>query len=112
MLGFFCNKIFIPGIVVELLPGSLIIYHPLGNRVFGMAPLPAEVWIILAFFSVGLFPAKDLRKGFVSTRRDDSELFNMNDEQLLSAVDHEPVSRLNMASLFFLVGFTFLLEVC
>ncbi|MBI5057817.1 MAG: cation-transporting P-type ATPase [Nitrospirae bacterium] len=61
-LGFFSNKLVILGIAAEIILSALIIYHPWGNRIFGTAPLRADVWLLLIPFSIGLLLAEELRK--------------------------------------------------
>jgi len=64
-LGFFSNRLIILGIVVEVILSALIIYLPLGNRIFSTAPLGMEVWLLLIMFSVGLLFAEELRKFYI-----------------------------------------------
>ncbi|MBI4849952.1 MAG: cation-transporting P-type ATPase [Nitrospirae bacterium] len=61
-LGFFSNKLVILGTAAEIILSALIIYHPWGNRIFGTAPLRADVWLLLIPFSIGLLLAEELRK--------------------------------------------------
>jgi magnesium-transporting ATPase (P-type) len=61
-LGFLSNRLIVIGIVAEVLLSALIIYHPLGNKIFGTAPLGIDVWLILIPFSMGLLLAEELRK--------------------------------------------------
>jgi sodium/potassium-transporting ATPase subunit alpha len=67
-LGFFSNKLIIIGIAAEVLLSVFIIYHPLGNSIFGTAPLGLDVWLILIPFSIGLLLAEELRKIYVRRR--------------------------------------------
>jgi len=67
-LGFFSNKLIIIGIAAEVLLSVFIIYHPLGNSIFGTAPLGLDVWLILIPFSIGLLLAEELRKTYVRRR--------------------------------------------
>ena len=61
-VGFFSNKLIFAGILAELLLQIVIVYHPLGNRVFGTAPLPASFWLLLLPFSIILLAAEEVRK--------------------------------------------------
>ncbi len=61
-IGFFSNRLVILGIVAEVLLSAFIIYHPVGNRIFGTAPLDLNVWLLLIPFSIGLLFAEELRK--------------------------------------------------
>ncbi len=61
-LGFFSNKLVILGITAEIILSAFIIYHPLGNRIFGTAPLSINVWLLLIPFSIALLLAEELRK--------------------------------------------------
>jgi sodium/potassium-transporting ATPase subunit alpha len=64
-LGFLSNKLVVIGIVVEVILSAFIIYHPLGNKIFGTAPLGLDVWLILLPFSILLLSAEELRKLYV-----------------------------------------------
>lgn len=61
-LGFLSNPLIFFGIAVELIFLVFIVYHPIGNRIFATAPLPAMVWLILIPFSFLLFFAEEVRK--------------------------------------------------
>lgn len=63
-LGFLSNKLVIIGIVIEVLLPVFIVYHPLGNKIFGTAPLSFDVWLILIPFSIGLLAAEEIRKAY------------------------------------------------
>jgi sodium/potassium-transporting ATPase subunit alpha len=63
-LGFFSNRLILFGIATELILSVLIVYHPLGNKIFGTAPLELHVWLLLIPFSVGLLLAEELRKWY------------------------------------------------
>ena len=64
-LGFFSNRLVIIGIIAEVILSAFIVYHPLGNRIFGTAPLGLDVWLILIPFSILLLAAEELRKVYV-----------------------------------------------
>ena len=67
-LGFFSNPLIFFGILIELGFQLFIVYHPLGNRMFGTASLPATVWLVLIPFAVFLFVAEEIRKAIVRSR--------------------------------------------
>jgi len=67
-IGFFSNRLIFTGIVAELLLQLFIVYHPIGNRIFGTAPLPLSTWLILIPFSIGLLAAEELRKWYIRKR--------------------------------------------
>jgi magnesium-transporting ATPase (P-type) len=64
-LGFLSNKLVVIGIAVEVILSAFIIYHPLGNKIFGTAPLGLDVWLILVPFSALLLFAEEIRKAYV-----------------------------------------------
>ncbi len=64
-LGFFSNRWIVIGIVVEVVLSAFIIYHPVGNKIFGTAPVGLHVWLILIPFSIGLLMAEEVRKFYV-----------------------------------------------
>jgi sodium/potassium-transporting ATPase subunit alpha len=61
-LGFLSNRLVLFGIATEILLALLIVYHPWGNAVFGTAPLPWQIWLLLVPFSVALLLLEELRK--------------------------------------------------
>lgn len=67
-LGFFSNRLVIIGIIAEVILSAFIIYHPLGNRIFGTAPLSINVWLLLIPFVAGLMMAEELRKWLSSKK--------------------------------------------
>ncbi len=64
-LGIFSNRLVIAGIAFELALTAAIIYCPLGNRIFGTAPIGAEIWLMLIPFSLVLLFADEMRKRYV-----------------------------------------------
>lgn len=64
-IGFFSNRLIFGGIMVELILQLFIVYHPLGNRFFGTAPLAFHIWLVLIPFSIALLAAEELRKVYV-----------------------------------------------
>ncbi len=68
-LGFFSNPLIWVGLASEILLAGLIIYHPLGQEIFGTAALPAWVWLLLVPFAMALLLLEELRKLWVRRRR-------------------------------------------
>ena len=64
-LGFFSNRLIFGGILFEIILQLFIVYHPLGNKFFGTAPLAFHIWLVLVPFSLGLLAAEELRKVYV-----------------------------------------------
>jgi len=64
-LGFLSNRLLVIGVVFELLLSAIIIYSPIGNRIFGTAPINLGVWLFLIPFSIVLLLAEELRKVYV-----------------------------------------------
>jgi sodium/potassium-transporting ATPase subunit alpha len=64
-LGFLTNRLLIIGVVFELLLAAIIIYSPMGNRIFGTAPISLRIWLILIPFSIAVLIAEELRKFYV-----------------------------------------------
>ncbi|MDH4225958.1 MAG: HAD-IC family P-type ATPase, partial [Deltaproteobacteria bacterium] len=56
------NRLIWWGIVVEWGLLMLVLYTPLGNRLFGAAPLGAEVWWFIAPFPAAMLLAEEARK--------------------------------------------------
>jgi sodium/potassium-transporting ATPase subunit alpha len=61
-LGFLSNRLVLVGIAVEIAITALIIYTSIGNKLFGSAPLPWDVWLVLLPFAVLPFFADEIRK--------------------------------------------------
>ena len=61
-LGFLSNPFILWGIAVELALLALIVYTPLGNLIFGTAPLPLGAWGPLVLGATGLLFADEIRK--------------------------------------------------
>ena len=66
--GFFSNPLILWGIAFELGLAAAIIYTPLGNQVFGTAPLDAAVWLLLLPFALALLALEEARKWWVRHR--------------------------------------------
>jgi magnesium-transporting ATPase (P-type) len=63
--GLFSNPLIGAGILAELAIILLINYSPLGNQIFGTAPIAAEVWLFTLPFAAGLLVLDELRKWLV-----------------------------------------------
>ncbi len=61
-LGFFSNRLIILGIIIEIILTVFIIYQPVGNKIFGTAPLELKIWLVLIPFGIGLLLAEESRK--------------------------------------------------
>ena len=59
---FFENRLLLLGLGTEALLLVLIVYTPLGNALFGTAPLPADVWLFALPFALGLGVLEETRK--------------------------------------------------
>jgi sodium/potassium-transporting ATPase subunit alpha len=66
-IGLFSNRLILFGIAVELILSVFIIYHPLGNKIFGTAPLGFSVWLILIPFGIGLLLFEEIRKFYAKS---------------------------------------------
>jgi sodium/potassium-transporting ATPase subunit alpha len=63
-IGWATNRLIFLGIGVELLLQLFIVYHPLGNAIFGTAPLSPGTWLVLIPFAAALLLAEEIRKSF------------------------------------------------
>ena len=61
-LGLFSNRLILWGIASEILLALFIVYHPWGQRIFGTASLPLNIWLALIPFAVALLLAEEIRK--------------------------------------------------
>lgn len=61
-LGLFSNPLVLGGIATELVLAGFIIYTPVGNAIFGCAPIGADVWLFLVPFALLLLTADEIRK--------------------------------------------------
>ncbi|MBF8278665.1 MAG: Calcium-transporting ATPase, partial [candidate division NC10 bacterium] len=64
-LGLFTNRLLLCGVAVELGLLGLIVYHPVGHRIFGTAPFDGRFWWPLLVFAALLLLAEEARKGLV-----------------------------------------------
>ena len=61
-IGFLGNKLLIWGVTLEAIIIFLIDYTPLGNVIFGTAPIPASIWLLTIPFVLGMLILEELRK--------------------------------------------------
>ncbi|HMA39712.1 MAG TPA: cation-transporting P-type ATPase [Gemmatimonadales bacterium] len=61
-LGLLSNPLILGGILGEVLLILAIVYLPVGQRVFGTAPIPSAAWLVAAACAVGMFLLEELRK--------------------------------------------------
>lgn len=64
------NRLLLAGLATEALLLLAIVYTPWGNRLFGTAPLAADVWLYALPFALGLGMAEEVRKAFVRRMSD------------------------------------------
>jgi sodium/potassium-transporting ATPase subunit alpha len=62
-VGLFTNRLLLWGVAVELCILGLIVYHPVGHRIFGTAPFDGRFWWPLLIFAALLLLADEARKG-------------------------------------------------
>jgi sodium/potassium-transporting ATPase subunit alpha len=62
-LGLFTNRLLLWGVAVELGLLGLIVYHPVGHRIFRTAPFEGRFWWPLLVFAALLLLAEEARKG-------------------------------------------------
>jgi magnesium-transporting ATPase (P-type) len=70
------NRLIWYGIGFELVLLLLIAYTPLGNALFGTAPISIEVWLFIIPFGIGMLLVEELRKVMVRrmVRRNESKI--------------------------------------
>ena len=59
------NRLILAGVVVEIISLLLIVYTPWGNTLLETAPVPAELWLFLIPFAIGMVALEELRKWVV-----------------------------------------------
>jgi sodium/potassium-transporting ATPase subunit alpha len=59
---FLSNPLIFLGIATELILILLIVYTPLGNQLFGTAPIAGSVWLLALSLAFAMFIAEELRK--------------------------------------------------
>jgi calcium-translocating P-type ATPase len=60
--GVFGNKLILAGIAAEIAIILLIVYTPIGNAIFGTAPLEPAVWLFILPFAMAMISLEELRK--------------------------------------------------
>ncbi|MEW6584455.1 MAG: cation-transporting P-type ATPase [Nitrospirota bacterium] len=60
--GFLSNRLLMYGIIFEIALAAVIVYLPLGNRIFDTAPLPVGIWVLLIPFAVIIVATEEIRK--------------------------------------------------
>jgi sodium/potassium-transporting ATPase subunit alpha len=66
--GMFGNRLILWGIAFEAGLAAVIIYTPVGNRIFGTAPLDAGAWLFMLPFALALLALEEARKWWVRRR--------------------------------------------
>ncbi len=66
--GFFSNPLLLAGLVLELAILLLIIYTPLGNLLFGTAPVAAWIWVLVIPLAVLMGTLEEIRKAWLRKR--------------------------------------------
>jgi len=64
-IGFFTNRLLLMGIVFEIILQIVLVYTPVGQMLFALAPIPLSVWLFLVPFAILLFMAEEGRKMIV-----------------------------------------------
>ena len=64
-IGLLGNRLITAGIVAELVVILLIDYTPIGNDLFGTAPLPLWAWAVVMPFALAMLGLDEIRKGVV-----------------------------------------------
>ncbi len=65
----FGNRLLLAGLMAEGALLLAIVYTPWGNRLFGTAPLSADVWLYMLPFALLLGAAEELRKAWLRRKR-------------------------------------------
>jgi magnesium-transporting ATPase (P-type) len=68
-IGLLSNKLILAGIAVEIALILLIDYTPVGNAMFGTAPIPLAVWLFALPFAFGMLALEEIRKLFLRSQR-------------------------------------------
>ena len=66
--GFFSNRLILAAVAAEVALILLIVYTPMGNTIFGTAPIPLSTWLFILPFAVVMLVLEELRKWFVRGR--------------------------------------------
>jgi sodium/potassium-transporting ATPase subunit alpha len=75
-IGVFSNRLIFIGILLSIVLQVFIVYHPIGNKVFGTAPLGLDVWLVLLPFSAFLLFAEEMRKAITRRYRFKQSMIN------------------------------------
>ena len=67
-LGLHANPLLLWGLAFELTLIAAIVYLPVGNRLFGTAPLAPEAWLAMLPLAVGMVVLEEGRKAWVRRR--------------------------------------------
>jgi magnesium-transporting ATPase (P-type) len=66
--GLFSNPMIHAGLLLEVLLLVVLVYTPIGQRIFGTAPLDNAVWWFILPFAVGMLLLEELRKLWLRSR--------------------------------------------
>jgi sodium/potassium-transporting ATPase subunit alpha len=58
----FGNRLLLAGVALEILLMLAIVYTPLGNALFGTAPLEGDIWLLGGLLALGLAASEEIRK--------------------------------------------------
>lgn len=64
----FGNRLLLAGVALEILLMLAIVYTPLGNALFGTAPLDGDIWLLGGLLALGLAASEEIRK-FLARRQ-------------------------------------------
>ena len=64
-LGWLSNRMLLVGVAAEILIALALIYLPGLNSIFGLVPIPARLWPVLASFALGVYALDRIRKSVV-----------------------------------------------
>jgi calcium-translocating P-type ATPase len=63
--GILGNSLILWGVALEVVLALAINYTPLGNSLLETAPIPGELWLVIAAFAAGMLGMEELRKAVV-----------------------------------------------
>jgi sodium/potassium-transporting ATPase subunit alpha len=63
------NPLIWGGVIVEIALVALIAYTPLGNFIFGTAPIGAKAWLFILPFAAMMLVAEEVRKWIVRSHQ-------------------------------------------
>jgi magnesium-transporting ATPase (P-type) len=64
-LGWLSNRMLLAGVAAEILIALALIYLPGLDSIFGLVPIPAPLWVVLASFALGVYALDRIRKSVV-----------------------------------------------